>query len=144
MSAAGEALQMLPPRVARFWLAMEPVQEADWMRSGRSRAMWALRRMSVKVVLAPMAMALGETWMKRSSLRWLMERRDFWVRRPAARATMSSVPPAMGVWRPGFSARRSRASAKGGGGGEGVLGGVSVHGLSCQLSVVSSQFETGT
>ena len=38
MSAAGEALQILPPRVARFWLAMEPVQEADWMRSGSDSA----------------------------------------------------------------------------------------------------------
>ena len=39
MSAAGLALQMLPPRVPRFWLAMEPVHEADCMRSGRSAAM---------------------------------------------------------------------------------------------------------
>jgi hypothetical protein len=29
VSAAGDALQMLPPSVPRFWLAMEPVQDAD-------------------------------------------------------------------------------------------------------------------
>jgi hypothetical protein len=29
VSAAGEALQILPPSVARFWLAMVPVHEAD-------------------------------------------------------------------------------------------------------------------
>ena len=29
---------MLPPRVPRFWLAMLPVQEAAWTRSGKSAA----------------------------------------------------------------------------------------------------------
>ncbi len=36
MSAAGLALTMLPPMVARFWLAMLPVQLAAWMRRGKS------------------------------------------------------------------------------------------------------------
>ena len=57
VSAAGEALQMLPPSVARFWLAMVPVQEADSMSSGRSAAISALRRMSVKVAPEPMWIA---------------------------------------------------------------------------------------
>jgi len=69
VSAAGEALQMLPPRVPRFWLATEPVQEADWAMSGRSAAMALLRRMSVKVVPEPMWMASSSRPMKRSSRR---------------------------------------------------------------------------
>ena len=39
--------------------------------------MTALRRMSVKVVPAPMVMASGVASMKRSSLRWWMERSEF-------------------------------------------------------------------
>jgi hypothetical protein len=43
-----------------------------------------------------------------------MEMRRFWGRWPAARATISSVPPAMGV-RPGADARASRAAERVGG-----------------------------
>ena len=97
MSAAGLALTMLPPMVPRFWLAMLPVQLAAWVRSGKSSAMTGCLRMSVKVVPAPMVIASRMTSMKRSSLRWLMREEVCGVRRPAERATMSSVPPAMGV-----------------------------------------------
>ena len=71
--------------------------------------------MSVKVVLAPMVMVVSVMWMKRSSVRWLMEIRDFWWRRPAASATMISVPPAMGVWRPGLAASWASTAARVGG-----------------------------
>ena len=128
MSAAGEALQRLPPRVARFWLAMEPVQEADWVRSGRSAAMAGLRRMSVKVVLAPMVMVVGVTWMKRSSVRWLMERRDFWVRRPAAEGDHELGAAGDGGVGAGVGGEEVEGVGEGGGGDEGVLGGVGVHG----------------
>jgi hypothetical protein len=54
--------------------------------------------MSVKVVPEPMVMAVGGVAVDEAELvRWLMERRCFCGRRPAERATMSSVPPAMGV-----------------------------------------------
>ena len=57
MSAAGLALTMLPPMVARFWLAMLPVQLAAWVKRGKCFAMAGLLRISVKVEAAPMMMA---------------------------------------------------------------------------------------
>ncbi len=80
---------------------MEPIHAAALARRGRSDAMAAWARMSVNVVPAPMATLCGVLSMKRRS--GMPQRLTSFEagRRPAAWATINSVPPAIGVHLPG-------------------------------------------
>ena len=53
-SPAGEALQMLPPMVPRFWIWAAPIVAAASARAGSRARMTGERRSSVHVVSAPM------------------------------------------------------------------------------------------
>src|SRR5438270_3421331 len=98
--------------VARLWLAIEPIQVAARASSGRWAAMPEWLRISAKVAPAPMTMDSGRLAMKhRSSMPHRLTSFDA-GRRPAAWATISSVPPAIGIHSPGWPAMSSSTAAR--------------------------------
>ena len=97
MSAAGEALTMLPPRVPRFWLAMEPVQLAAWVRSGKSLGDGGVVADVGEGGAGADGDGVGGDVDEAELVEVLDGEEVSGLRRPAPRATMSSVPPAMGV-----------------------------------------------
>src|SRR4051794_9347776 len=98
--------------VPRLWLAMEPIQVAASASNGKSAKMSAWLRMSVNVAPPPMTMDPGRLAMNRRS--GMPQRLTIFDagRRPAACATINSVPPAIGVHCPGSPAINASTAAR--------------------------------